>query len=98
MAIIIITITITITVDVKCGPSSPESESESLPPNISEVNEFLEFALWKLLRFDPNQFKRPLKQCKTFIKSTNYKQFNFRERLSSHIDHVMLIKLVFILS
>ena len=37
------------TVDVKCGASSPESESESLPPNISEVNEFFEFALWKLL-------------------------------------------------
>ena len=69
VAITIIVITITITVDVKCGPSSPESESESLPPNISEVREFLEFALWKLLRFDHNQFKRPLKQCKTFIKS-----------------------------
>ena len=68
VAITIITI-ITITVDVKCGPSSPESESESLPPNISEVREFLEFALWKLLIFDHNQFKRPLKQCKTFIKS-----------------------------
>ena len=54
---IIITVAITIifiTVDVKCGPSSPESESESLPPNISEVREFLEFALWKLLRVDPN--------------------------------------------
>ena len=79
---IIITVAITIitiTVDVKCGPSSPESESESLPPNISEVREFLEFALWKLLIFDHNQFKRPLKQCKTFIKSTNYKQFNFKE-------------------
>ena len=44
-----INIIIPSTVDVKCGASSPESESESLPPNISEVNEFFEFALWKLL-------------------------------------------------